>query len=366
VKEQGRIAHRVILAAAALPLLLLVLSANPNSAKAQTGSSIADTALQYVGTHGGQCWTFMQQVVLEATGRRVGYDYRQGYFQAGAVEVPASEATTGDIIQIAADSNTSPGASYPGLHTAIILENLGGGVFDAVDSNQNWDEMVRLRPNYDPYASAARYGLQVHIYRMPEGSAQTVSWDADNVDGIPATVSTGGDCLYLRSGAGLRTSGLGCLPNGTSVKVTGEAVVADGYTWVPVATSRGTGWVAGEYLSGIDLDAAPAESGAIGASAPDPAPTPAPAQAAPPAAQAPESGSGDHVPVGWIRTDGSPGCLYLRDAPTTAGTVVDCLAAYTRVRLVNDTSTPANGFVWVNVETSSGRMGYVASEYLIP
>ena len=347
-------AHRAGLYLLVLALVALALVSNAPSARAEgTGSPIADAALRHLGTHGGQCWTFMRQVVAEATGLSVGYDYRQGYFDAGAVEVSAAEATTGDIIQIAADGNTSPGASYPGLHTAIILENLGGGVFNAVDSNQNWDEMVRLRPNYDPYAAAARYGLDVHIYRMPQGSAApTVSWDPDSVSGTPATVSTGGDCLYLRDGAGIRTTGLGCIPDGTSVVVTGAAVVADGYSWVPVSTSRGDGWMAAEYLSGVEVAAAPAPAPVVSAPAPPP--------------QTAASSAGDYVPSGWIHTDNSPGCLRLRDAPGAHGSIVECLEAGTAVRLVDHSSTVSDGYVWVHVETESGYVGYVASEFLVP
>src|SRR5690349_17467585 len=112
-------------------MLLLALAAltpfamTTRQASADTNGPIASTALQYLGTHGGQCWTFMQQVVLEATGRQIGFDYRQGFFEAGAIEVTADQAQNGDIIQIASDANTSPSASYAGLHTAIILRNLG-------------------------------------------------------------------------------------------------------------------------------------------------------------------------------------------------------------------------------------------------
>jgi hypothetical protein len=353
-----------------LALVATALISQPRAAGAQTGSPIADAALARLDTYGGQCWTFMQQVVAEATGRHVGPGYRQGYFDAGAIEVSASEATAGDIIQIASDAESGSWASYPGLHTAIILENLGGGVFNAIDSNQNWDEWVRLRPDYDPYAAAARYGLDVHIYRFPQGEAvTTVAWNPDDVAGTPATVDTGGDCLYLRSDAGLRTRGLGCLPDGTDLKVTGEAVAVDGYSWVPVSTPRGEGWVAAEFLSGIDVQSVPdgSDAGTVAVAAPEAASEPAAEEAASaPPAPAVAPGHGDYVPAGWIHTDRSPGCLNLRDQPGLHGVVVNCMAPYTAVRLVDESSTLSDGYVWVHVEDEAGYMGYVASEFLIP
>ena len=212
----------------------------------QENGPIAAAALARLDTWGGQCWTFMQEVVLQATGRRVGFDYRQGFFEAGAIEVSAEEAQNGDIIQIADDADTNPWASYPGMHTAIVLKNLGGGRFDAVDSNQNWDEWVNLRYGYDPYASAARYGLQVRIYRIPGGGpgaapAAAGSNDTPLASGDPATVAADGGCLNLRSAPGLSASKLDCLPEGTGVTITGEPVSKDGFSWVPVSTPRANG-----------------------------------------------------------------------------------------------------------------------------
>ena len=130
-------------------------------AATQEYTGIAAVALQYEGTYQGQCWPWVQRVVLEATGRQMGYDYRLGFFEAGAFEVSVDEARAGDVIQIADDSYTAPDANYDGLHTAIVLDNYGGGVFRVIDSNSQWDGMVRIRDNYSPAASAVRYGASI-------------------------------------------------------------------------------------------------------------------------------------------------------------------------------------------------------------
>lgn len=132
----------------------------------EAGNAIASQALVDLDTYQGQCYTWMQRVVSAAIGVDVGNDYRQGYLEAGFVEVSLAEADLGDIIQIDDDSDTDGSSEFPGLHTLIVLQNLGDGTFTGVDSNQNLDGMVRFRENYDPAAKAARYeGASFHVYR---------------------------------------------------------------------------------------------------------------------------------------------------------------------------------------------------------
>jgi hypothetical protein len=231
---------------------------------------IALTALEREGEWGGQCWQFMKDVVRAATGAEIGFDYRQGFFEAGAVEITdISQARAGDIVQVALDSWTSPDADYPGLHTSIILTNLGDGTFDVIDSNQNFDEIVRLRPGYDPFDAAARYGLQVHIYRiLGDGNAVNLPPSAVSPSGDvftageSGTVNVPGECLNLRTGGGLGNGIITCLPHGTRLTVIAETVAVNGRHWAKVRTQAGDeGWVATEY---VIKDSVPASSAAGG------------------------------------------------------------------------------------------------------
>src|SRR5690348_7796343 len=141
--------HRLALAAILVAIVAaLSMSARPHTVEAAPAAQnpIVTTALSYDGTYQGECWVFVKKVVLEATGRQMGFDYRQGFFDAGAVEVSTAAAQPGDIIQIADDNDTSPDASYNGLHTAIILVNHGDGTFDVIDSNRDFDGVVHQRP----------------------------------------------------------------------------------------------------------------------------------------------------------------------------------------------------------------------------
>ncbi len=252
--------HRLALAG----ILLVVLSISllgQASAKAQASpsSSLPAVALKYEGTYQGQCWTFMKKVVLEATGASIGFDYRQGYFDAGAVEVSSSEAQPGDIIQIVDDADSSPDADYNGLHTAIVLENLHDGTFTVIDSNSNFDGMVRVRPGYNPAVAAARYGIDYHIYRItgvpgfaPKMPAtEPAKPVAPLRAGDQAVVSAQGDCLNLRSGAGSSHSIIVCMPDKTVVTILGESLTNNGRVWQKVSTPFGEGWAASEFLAPV-------------------------------------------------------------------------------------------------------------------
>lgn len=234
---------------------------------------ITITAYKYLGEWGGQCWQFVRNVVKEATGLEMGFDYRQGYFDAGAVEVTIAQAQEGDVIQIADDAYTAPDADYNGLHTFIITENLGNGVFNGIDSNSDWSETVLERKGYDIYDVVAEKNrqnpdrtLEFHIYRFPVAGYQLppppppktqppVTLEA----GDSARVSTPGDTLNLRSKPGGNV--IARLPDGTLVTiVTGDPVQSGDTAWLKVSTPLGTGWVASKYLSPADGSASGGES----------------------------------------------------------------------------------------------------------
>ncbi len=80
--------------------------------------------------------------------------------------------------------------------------------------------------------------------------------------GDSAVVSTSGDCLNLRAGAGVTFPVRECMAHGTRVAVTGSAVAGGGYSWVPVrAASGATGWVASDYLALAPASPPPAAGG---------------------------------------------------------------------------------------------------------
>ncbi|MEP6872663.1 MAG: SH3 domain-containing protein, partial [Anaerolineaceae bacterium] len=271
--------HRAALAAILVAVVaIFALSVVPATAAppAPTNPLVA-AAIGYDGTWQGECWAFVKKIVREATGQQMGFDYRQGYFDAGAVEIAdPGDAQPGDIIQMVRDSDSGPNADYPGLHNGIIVENLGGGLFNIIDSNRDFDGVVHQRKNYSPSIAAARYGLNFHIYRIAAGAT------AKSAPGIPtvpsaltapapgqvllagdrARVYTPGDVLNLRSGAGRDASVKAILAHGTPVTVLSGPTLNSGLTWLKVSTPSGEGWVAAEFLT-KDAAVTPSSAGAV-------------------------------------------------------------------------------------------------------
>jgi hypothetical protein len=264
--------HRPALAAilvafvAVLTAAAAIRPAAAAPAAEDTSGAIVNRAMKDLDTYQGECWQWMKLVILEATGTEIGFDYRYGFLDSGAVEVSVDAAGPGDVIQVALDSYTAPDADYDGLHTAIILANNGDGTFEAIDSNQNYDGVVHLRPGYDPAAAAARYGLDFHIYRLsgkPAAALPAVKTvPGPLVGGDKARVNTPGDCLRLRDApSGAITH---CLSHNSQVTVTGEPRLMDGIRWVPVQTAAGSGWMAESFLLKEVPDSAPAAPSGTG------------------------------------------------------------------------------------------------------
>ncbi|WP_322818358.1 hypothetical protein [Tepidiforma sp.] len=220
-------------------------------AAANENHPIVQRALRDLGTFQGDCWPWVKRVVHDATGRTMGFDYRQGFLEAGAIEVGAAEAAPGDIIQVARDDWTSPDADYPGLHTAIVITKNSDGTFDAIDSNQRWDGVVRLRPAYDPFAQAAANGLQVRIYRFPVGNSAAPGGVPSGTQttfspGDLARTNTPGDCLRLRAVPGGDI--IQCVADRTLVTIIEGPARQLGIDWYRVSSPVGDGWMAGQFL----------------------------------------------------------------------------------------------------------------------
>ncbi len=244
----------------ALAVLLLILLGSLAAIVLPRTSEAADQdhplvarAFEDLGSYQGQCWPWVRRAVADSLGLTMGFDYRLGFFQAGAAEIELADAGPGDVIQLADDSNTNPDADYPGLHTAIIVAVEGPGVFEIIDSNSQWGGIVRTRSGYDPAASAARFwNIDFHIYRFPSpGGAPAPGDPTGSVEaGTTATVVAPDDCLNLRSRAGVAPNNiLVCLPDGMEIRMLGPLRSADGYDWLLVETPMGIGWVASAFVA---------------------------------------------------------------------------------------------------------------------
>lgn len=100
-------------------------------------SRVADLALTKVGGKGGECWTFVQNMILQAGGRNISTstssrDYFAHLQAAGGTPVASLAALAkGDVVQIG-----------QGVHTFIIVGRISGSRFDVVDSNHDFKGTV--------------------------------------------------------------------------------------------------------------------------------------------------------------------------------------------------------------------------------
>ena len=114
-----------------------------------------------------QCKQFVSCAVSKAYGRNIAGGYYSPYVNQGFREVSKADARAGDVVQL--NRASSRDSFYSGMHTAVLASSFGGdnGAI-VVDSNFGGDtrgyELVR-KHEWDPYAQASRYGLEVNIFR---------------------------------------------------------------------------------------------------------------------------------------------------------------------------------------------------------
>jgi len=145
-------------------------------------------------------------------------------------------------------------------------------------------------------------------------------------------VSVATDSLNVRSAAGLNSTVLDTVFEGTVGVITEGPASADNREWYKIDVSGVTsGWVAAEYLARSDAPPVmpPASGGAYGAGA-------------------------------WIFVTDPP--LNLRDTPTTSGQILASLGDGDGLLVLGDRTT-ADGYAWSQVE-HDGVTGYVATDYV--
>jgi hypothetical protein len=127
-------------------------------------ADIAETALKYNGQSEGECIDFVRSVLRELDIPIGTGSYLSTYRDADAREVSRNEASRGDIIQLCKDSDEK--TWHTGMHTAIILSKNPDGSFYVIDSNSQWDGIVRTH-KWNPYSIYyENLDLDVHIFRF--------------------------------------------------------------------------------------------------------------------------------------------------------------------------------------------------------
>ncbi|MDQ3653822.1 MAG: SH3 domain-containing protein [Chloroflexota bacterium] len=158
-------------------------------------------------------------------------------FTASDAAPPVGQFSVGDRVEVDTDYlniRTDPSLRVSAL--ATMPRGTGGSVVEGPvpAGGYRW---YRLETDYGT-------GWVVEQYLAAEGAATLETWF---VVGDAVAVNDP-DGLRLRTGAGLGTSIIATLPDGTRGVVVSNARMSDDINWLEVQTAIGTGWLAASYL----------------------------------------------------------------------------------------------------------------------
>ncbi len=233
---------------------------------------------------------------------------------------PTGKFKTGDAVRVTENLNMRSGASTTNGVIAVLPAGTTGTVKGGpqTGSGYTWWQIETSRGT----GWVAENWLAASTTPTDPGTPPPTTGKFKAGDAVRVTES-----LNMRSGAGTTNGVVAVLPAGTTGTVVGGPQTASGYTWWRIETSRGTGWVAENWLA------------ASGGSTP------------------PASGkfeTGDAVRV----TES----LNMRSGASTSSSVITVLPAGTTGTVVDGPQT-GSGYTWWKIETSRGT-GWVAENWL--
>ncbi len=157
-----------------LQILLIVLIqivgiALPKAAYAASynNSTIADLGLKHVGENYGECWTFVRDMIYQASGHTQdisaaagGGDYFAHLANTGGMQITdVTKLAKGDVVQM----------GHFGGHTFIIVGMMSDGTFDVIDANHDWAGTVMH------YRRTVTLDADNHAYRFGTVGGTTVA-----------------------------------------------------------------------------------------------------------------------------------------------------------------------------------------------
>lgn len=142
---------------------------------------------------------------------------------------------------------------------------------------------------------------------------------------------------------------------GSTVTVTGPSAAAGGLTWVPVTTSVGAGWIAGNYLA-----LAPTVTPTRTSAPPTLTQTPGGATSTRTPSRTPTRTPGGFIAGDAVRTTAN---VNLRSAPNTSSTILRVVPSNTEATITG-AGVVSGGTTFYPVSISGYPAGYLAGSYL--
>lgn len=292
-----------------------------------------------------------QWVKVQTQDGRQGWCYRtylkvsapSGKTQGSVTTVPTGmTATTTDYLNLreGAGMNYNVILTLSTGSTASVLDNSNSGWVKVLTSGgkQGWCSRQYLKisggssgssSSSKPSSSSSKPSSSSSSKPQSQSSSSSPSSSsASNITGATVTA----DILRLREGPTTSSRVLDSLLNGTSLKV----LAAPSSGWVKVQTPSGkTGYVSAEFVKLTYGSSSSQGSSSSGGSS----------------SQAPAGG----ITGATVTAD----VLRLREGPSTSSRILDSLPDGTSLKVL---AAPSSG--WVKVQTSSGKVGYVSTEFV--
>ena len=273
---------------------------------------------------------------VKTSSGRTGYcckDYLSFGGSSGSSSGSAAAAVTTTAL------NMRSGASLSSGILAILSTGTSLKVLD--NSNSQW---VKVQTQDGRQGWCYRTYLKVSAPSgKTQGSVTTVP------TGMTATTT---DYLNLREGAGMNYNVILTLSTGSTASVLDNSNSG----WVKVLTSGGKqGWCSRQYLKISGGSSGSSSSSKPSSSSSKPSSSSSSKPQSQSSSSSPSSSSASNITGATVTAD----ILRLREGPTTSSRVLDSLLNGTSLKVL---AAPSSG--WVKVQTSSGKVGYVSTEFV--
>ena len=255
----------------------------------------------------------------------------QDYLTLGGSGAPPEQIVYGTTL-VSANVRSRPGTQWSILSTlpAGVQVQITDG--PAQEAGQTWYGVYR-----QGYGGGWTLASQLNIPGVTTPTNPTPTPTPSQFP-VGSTVTVTGGTVNLRSGPSISASVNGVIPDGRVFTVTGAAVSANGYSWVPVtSTIYGSGYIAGAFLV--------AGGGTTNPPPTDPPPT-----------------SGQFAVGSSVSVTG--GDVNFRAGPSTTARIIG-VATTGQVFTVTGAPTTANGYTWYPVRNPAFGDGYLAGTFLV-
>jgi len=295
----------------------------------------------------GASWTLLSGQVFDSLladqGTRCGYISSFGDFALVEQAVATAIATWTPSSTASATRTSTPSPTWPATHTATASPTATATFTTVATSTPS--------ATVSPTSSASSTATRTAFPSATNSSTPTLGPGSYPVGTTLRTTAR----VNVRTGPGTSSPSLGVVASGSIVTVTGSSASAGNLIWVPVTTSLGSGWIAGNYLALVST-ATPTRT-------PVPATvtrTPGNATATRTATRTPTLAPGGFATGESVRTTAR---VNLRSGPNASSSILRVVPSKT-TGVITGPGVVSSGMTFYPISISGYPAGYIAGPYL--